>query len=206
MSEKSLALRRALFAAIVAISAAPLFGPALYGSDVTLTNQSSAAVNDANVTLTNVGIGERKHNTSAVGNYLIGGGKANQGATYYDGVPANSDPGNVVNMALNLEAICEFRVHAGLAIPTSQTARMDLNLKVSAVGATVEVAAHAPQIQAESSALSNDTEDQVINDVPQCDESPLFYPLLQNGVQPHRGTTTSTLGDLYNDRQSASPN
>ena len=37
-------------------------------------------------------------NIFAAGNYQIGGGFANQGAVYYDGVPANSALGNLVNM------------------------------------------------------------------------------------------------------------
>jgi hypothetical protein len=84
----------------------------------------------------------------------------------------------------------------GLAIATGQTARVDVNLKVGTVGATVEVAAHAAQIQADSSAVTNATDAQVINDVPNVTENPLFYAMLQNGVQPRSETSTSTLGDL----------
>jgi hypothetical protein len=49
-------------------------------------------------------------NIFAAGNYQIGGGMANQGATYYDGVPANSALGNLVNMVPSPDAISEFRV------------------------------------------------------------------------------------------------
>ena len=49
-------------------------------------------------------------NIFAAGNYQIGGGLANQGATYYDGVPANSALGNLVNMVPSPDAISEFRV------------------------------------------------------------------------------------------------
>ena len=35
---------------------------------------------------------------------------ANQGATYYDGVPANSALGNLVNMVPSPDAVSEFRV------------------------------------------------------------------------------------------------
>ena len=49
-------------------------------------------------------------NIFAAGNYQIGGGFANQGAVYYDGVPANSALGNLVNMVPSPEAVAEFRV------------------------------------------------------------------------------------------------
>ena len=49
-------------------------------------------------------------NIFAAGNYQIGGGMANQGAVYYDGVPANSALGNLVNMVPSPDAIAEFRV------------------------------------------------------------------------------------------------
>jgi hypothetical protein len=49
-------------------------------------------------------------NIFAAGNYQIGGGMANQGAVYYDGVPANSALGNLVNMAPSPDAVSEFRV------------------------------------------------------------------------------------------------
>jgi hypothetical protein len=84
----------------------------------------------------------------------------------------------------------------GLAIATDQTARVDVNLKVGTVGATVRVAAQAAQIQADSSAVTNATDAQIINDVPNVKQNPLFYAMLQNGVQPRSGTSTSTLGDL----------
>jgi hypothetical protein len=49
-------------------------------------------------------------NIFAAGNYQIGGGLANQAATYYDGVPANAALGNLVNMVPSPDAISEFRV------------------------------------------------------------------------------------------------
>jgi len=47
-------------------------------------------------------------NIFAAGNYQIGGGMANQGATFYDGVPNNSVLGNLVNMVPSPDVV--FRV------------------------------------------------------------------------------------------------
>jgi hypothetical protein len=49
-------------------------------------------------------------NVFAAGNYQIGGGIANQSATYYDGVPANAGVGNLTVMVPSPDAISEFRV------------------------------------------------------------------------------------------------
>ncbi|MGA3239404.1 MAG: hypothetical protein ABSG03_24275 [Bryobacteraceae bacterium] len=83
---------------------------------------------------------------------------------------------------------------------TEQTARVDVILKVGAAWAAAEVAQatqnQATQNQADSSAATNATYAQVINDVPNVTQNPLFYAMLQNGVQPCNETSTSTLGDL----------
>jgi hypothetical protein len=51
-------------------------------------------------------------NVFAAGNYQIGGGMANQGATFYDGVPNNSVLGNLVNMVPSPDVVSEFRVES----------------------------------------------------------------------------------------------
>ena len=94
----------------------------------------------------------------------------------YDGVPANFAPGNLVNLAPSPDSISGFRMRARLAISTDQTTRVDVNLKVGTVGATVEVVAQAGQIQADSSAVTNATDAQIINDVPNVAQDPLFLP------------------------------
>jgi hypothetical protein len=49
-------------------------------------------------------------NVFAAGNYQIGGGTANQSASYYDGVPLNITYGNLVGLVPSQEAVAEFRV------------------------------------------------------------------------------------------------
>ena len=44
-------------------------------------------------------------NIFAAGNYQIGGGFANQGAVYFDGVPANSALGNLVNIVPSPDSV-----------------------------------------------------------------------------------------------------
>ncbi|HVW85805.1 MAG TPA: TonB-dependent receptor, partial [Bryobacteraceae bacterium] len=49
-------------------------------------------------------------NVFAAGNYQIGGGVANQSATYFDGVPANAGVGNLTVLVPSPDAVAEFRV------------------------------------------------------------------------------------------------
>ncbi|HXK03242.1 MAG TPA: DUF2012 domain-containing protein [Verrucomicrobiae bacterium] len=49
-------------------------------------------------------------NVFAAGNYQIGGGTANQSATYYDGVPVNDTYGNIVALTPSADAVTEFRI------------------------------------------------------------------------------------------------
>ena len=49
-------------------------------------------------------------NVFAAGNYQIGGGAANQNATYFDGVPANAAVGNLTVLVPSPDVTSEFRV------------------------------------------------------------------------------------------------
>jgi hypothetical protein len=49
-------------------------------------------------------------NVFAAGNYQIGGGTANQSATYFDGVPVNDTYGNIVALTPSADAGSEFRI------------------------------------------------------------------------------------------------
>jgi hypothetical protein len=94
------------------------------------------------------------------------------------------------------DSIFEFRVHAALTIAAYSFARMDLDPKVSTMGAAAEIATQSTQLQANRNAVANGMEAQITNDVPNLTKKPLFSAMLQNGAQPRSGTFTSTLGDL----------
>jgi hypothetical protein len=49
-------------------------------------------------------------NVFAAGNYQIGGGTANQSATFFDGVPVNITYGNITALTPSPDAVAEFRV------------------------------------------------------------------------------------------------
>jgi hypothetical protein len=140
---------------VVPLLALALYGQASYGSvPGTITDQSTAALSGATVTLTNVGTGEQHRPQSGA-------------------VAANAEV-VITNSGTNV-SVAGFvpSRETGLAIATDQTARVT-----------------------DSSAVTNATDAQVINDVPSATQNPLFYAMLQNGVQLRNETSTSTLGDL----------
>jgi hypothetical protein len=90
--------------------------------------------------------------------------------THESGVVAANAEVFITNSGTNapVAGFVPFR-ETGLAIATGQTARLD---------------------------MTNATDAEVTNDVPNVMQNPLFYAVLQNGVQPRNETSTTTLGDL----------
>jgi hypothetical protein len=176
-----MSLAKTLLTAFVALSLAATASTQIRSATITgaVTDQSGAVAANADVVITNSGTNvSYKTKITEAGLYRI----------------PYLQAGNYA-VAVTVAGFVPIR-ETGLAIATGQTARVDVNLKVGTVGATVEVAAQAAQIQADSSAVTNATDAQVINDVPNVTQNPFFYAMLQNGVQPGNETSTSNLGDL----------
>ena len=81
----------------------------------------------------------------------------------------------------------------GIVLAVNQTVRVEAELKVGAVGQSVEVSAQAVQIQTDSSTVQGAVTSEVINVLPNPTNNPLYYALLQAGVAPRTasGDTTS---------------
>jgi hypothetical protein len=179
-----MSLAKTLLTAFIALSLAAMASAQIPSATGAVTDQSGAVATNAEVVITNSGTNfSYRTKTTEAGLYRM---PCLEAGTY--------------TVEVTLAGFVPFR-ETGLAIATDQTARVDVNLKVGTVGgsetpATVEVAAQAAQIQADSSAVTNATDAQVIDDVTNVTQIPLFYAMLQNGVQPRNETSTSTLGDL----------
>ena len=181
-----MSLAKTLLTAFVALPLAATASAQFRSATITgaVTDQSGAVAANAEVVITNSGTNASyKTKTTEAGLYRM---PYLEAGTY-----------TVQVTVAGFVPFCE----TGLAIATGQTARVDVNLRAGTVRATVEVAARAAQIQAtqiqaDSSAVTNATDAQVIDDVPNVMQNPLFYAMLQNGVQPRSETSTNTLGDL----------
>ncbi|HXA52318.1 MAG TPA: TonB-dependent receptor [Candidatus Acidoferrum sp.] len=82
----------------------------------------------------------------------------------------------------------------GLNVGTAQTVRVDAELKVSNVDASVEVHAEAATIQTDSTSVTGALQARAIDAIPNITQNPLYYAFLQNGVVP-RNAATATTGD-----------
>jgi len=82
----------------------------------------------------------------------------------------------------------------GVNLAAAQTARVDATLKVSSVETSVEVQAHAAQIQSDSTSVTGALQARAIDAIPNITQNPIYYAFLQAGVQP-RNATNSTTGD-----------
>ena len=81
---------------------------------------------------------------------------------------------------------------AGIHLQPSQTVRVDANLQIGSTGAKVEVLASTETVQTDSSTVSGAVGSQVIAEIPNITQNPLYYATLQNGVQPRNETSNST--------------
>ena len=130
---------------------------------------------NANVTITNTGTNAvYKTKTTAVGQFSM---PYLEAGTYSVEVTA---PG-----------FANYR-ETDMVVATDQTVRINVNLRLGAVGEQVEVTAQAVQIQTDSTQVANATTSAVINDIPNVTQNPLYYAMLQNGVQPRNETSSST--------------
>jgi hypothetical protein len=182
-----MSLAKTLLTAFVALSLAATASAQIRPATITgaVTDQSGAVAN-AEVVITNSGTNASyKTKTTEAGLYRM---PYLEAGTY--------------TVEVTLAGFVPFR-ETGLAIATGQTARVDVNLKVGTVGATVKVAAQAAQIQADSSAVTNGT-DARHQRCPQCDAESLVSrhaaerrPAAQRDVQQHFRRS-------INDRQSVS--
>jgi trimeric autotransporter adhesin len=88
--------------------------------------------------------------------------------------------------------------HTGLALTTGQVVRIDARLEVGEVATTLEVQAQAAQVQTDASTVANATAAQVIDAVPNITQNPVYYAMLQNGVQPRNQNFSSQGISTYN--------
>jgi trimeric autotransporter adhesin len=70
----------------------------------------------------------------------------------------------------------------GIQLTTAQTARVDITLEVGAVESSVTIEASAVELQSESSRVTNAVSEQVIKSIPNINNNPLNYAVLQQGV------------------------
>jgi hypothetical protein len=92
-------------------------------------------------------------------------------------------PAGTYSVAISAPGFAEYKV-SGIVVTTGQTVRSDAQLKLAAIGASVEVQAQAATIQTDSSTVQGTISAQAIDILPNPTSNPLYYAFLQAGVVP----------------------
>ena len=99
-------------------------------------------------------------------------------------------------MSLAKTLLTAFAAQSLAAIASAQIRSTTISGPVTGQSAAMAANTEAIITNAAGSSVTNATDAQVIHDVPNVTQNPLFYAMLQNGIQPRNETSTTTLGDL----------
>ena len=89
---------------------------------------------------------------------------------------------------MSLPGFANFR-RSGISVATAETARVSVELTVSQVGETVEVAAEAPILQTDRTSVSGAVGAEMIEALPNITQNPLAYAYLQSGAVPRNAAS-----------------
>jgi hypothetical protein len=98
---------------------------------------------------------------------------------------------NLYTVAVTVPGFVPYR-EKGIALATAQTVRFDVNLTVGAVEQAIEVRPQSAQIQTDSTSVQSATQTNVIAAIPNVAQNPIYYAMLQAGVQPRNATADTT--------------
>jgi hypothetical protein len=99
-------------------------------------------------------------------------------------------------VSVSVTGFAAFR-ETGVGVSTAQTARVDAELKLSTVQTAVEVSGQAAQVQTDSSAVSSAASAGIIDAIPNIAQNPIYYAMLQAGVQPRNATADTTSNNSF---------
>ena len=80
----------------------------------------------------------------------------------------------------------------GINVEIGQTVRVNVLLRIGDVQSTIEVSAQSQQIQTDSATVQASVQQDLIEAIPNPDQNPLYYAMLQSGVVPRNATADTT--------------
>ena len=167
---------------LVAAAHAQIRSSAITG---TVTDASGAVVPDVKLTVTDQDTGvSQETKSNQVGEYTL----------------PYLAPGRYT-LAAELEGFQQYLL-TDVVLGTATTVRADIKLTTGAVATAIEVAASAAVLQTESSVVQGSVDADVIANLPNMNNNPLYYATLQAGVVGAPQVYQSTrLGVGFQDRQ-----
>jgi len=105
-------------------------------------------------------------------------------------------PQGVYAVSVTASGFMPYR-QSEITLGTAQALRIDINLKVGTVESTVEVTAEAARVQTDSTSVSSAAQARVIDLIPNISQDPIYYAILQAGVQPRNATADTTSNNSF---------
>jgi len=100
-------------------------------------------------------------------------------------------PAGTYRVVVTAPGFSEYR-QTGIAVSVAQSVKVDVSLKVGALGQAIEVVAMAAQLQTTSSTVAGAVQSQMIDVLPNINQNPLYYVALQPGVVPSNASLDTT--------------
>jgi hypothetical protein len=105
-------------------------------------------------------------------------------------------PQGVYAVSVTASGFSPYR-QSEITLGTAQALRIDINLKVGTVESTIEVTAQAARVQTDTTSVSGATQSKVIDLIPNISQNPIYYAILQAGVQPRNATADTTSNNSF---------
>src|SRR5713226_8567538 len=105
-------------------------------------------------------------------------------------------PQGVYAVSVTASGFTPYR-QSEITLGTAQALRIDINLRVGTVESTVEVTAEAARVQTDSTSVSSAAQAKVIDLIPNIAQNPIYYAILQAGVQPRNATADTTSNNSF---------
>jgi Carboxypeptidase regulatory-like domain len=97
-------------------------------------------------------------------------------------------PAGTYTVEVTLPGFATYR-RTGITLATSETVRVGIELTVSKVGETIDVAATAPLLQTDRTSVSGAVGAEMIDALPNITQNPLAYAFLQSGAVPRNAAS-----------------
>ncbi len=105
-------------------------------------------------------------------------------------------PAGTYSIEVSLPGFATFR-RTGITVNTAETVRVAVELAVSQVGETVEVAAEAPILQTDRTSVSGAVGAEMIEALPNITQNPLAYAFMQAGAVPRNATSDTQSANSF---------
>lgn len=100
-------------------------------------------------------------------------------------------PAGTYTVTVEMQGFAPY-TETNIQLEATETRKVDVQLKLGATESAVEVQAAAAQVQTDSATVQESMQSDLIQAIPNPEENPLYYAMLQNGVVARNATADTT--------------